>query len=88
MNKISQREARALKKRVAALLAVEADRRSAWGSDYPGGVHLGTITRADDWLGGAIQAARKLKNAVVVAISDDLTKVRFYALPLANEVKV
>lgn len=79
---ISQREARRLRKRVEALQREIDTRRNAWASEYPGGVHLGTVELGDGSLKGAVYAARLLKHAVVVTL--DGTRARFYALPEAK----
>jgi hypothetical protein len=83
---ISQREARRLRKRVAALEREERERRFRWVETYPGGTHLGTITMPRDWLVGRIEAARLLGHAVVVTVPTNNGEIRVYALPLA-EVK-
>jgi len=64
--KISQREARRLRKRVQELEKLQADQRNRWAADYPGGITLGTISRSKDWLTGRIDAARMLGHPVVV----------------------
>ena len=44
MAHISQREARRLLKRVTELERKESTRANAWVSDWPGGVHIATVT--------------------------------------------
>ena len=84
--KISQREARRLAKRVAALEGMIARQRSRWLPEYPGGVHIGNINMAErGWLLGRIEGARMLQHAVVVT-SNDTNELMLYALPLP-EVK-
>jgi hypothetical protein len=63
--KISQREARRLKKRVRELEDQQARRARQWSSEYPGGVHIDTIriTNAEACI---IETAQKLGNAIVV----------------------
>ena len=43
MAKISQREARQLRKRVAELERQISNQRHAWAAEWPGGVHLCSI---------------------------------------------
>jgi len=44
--RISQREARRLRKRVDELERRDEARRRAWSGEYPGGVHIDTLTVA------------------------------------------
>ena len=81
---ISQREAGRLKKRVERLEGIIKSQRNKWAADYPGGTHLGTITRDRDWFSGRIESARLLGHAVVVIEQSDGV-MRFYALPLPIE---
>ena len=78
--KISQREARRLKRQVEELMEREESRLSRWTSDWPGGVCLGSMPRERDWLSGRIEASRMLGHAVVVLEKDGTLK--FYAVPL------
>ena len=80
MPKISQRAARRLQSRVYELENTLNRQRSKWVVDYPGGVHLGYITRDRDWLSGRIEAARLLGHAIVATEGDD-GHLHFYALP-------
>lgn len=82
--KISQREARRLKKRVEELESAESRRRNAWASDWPGGVNVWTTGEWED-AARVFNVCRKLGHAVV-AVPDGKI-VRFYALPLASERK-
>lgn len=75
--KISQREARRLKKRVAELEALREKERSSWVREYPGGVHLGSWTPAE-WLFASIKTARRLGFPVVVATHDTENNIHFY----------
>lgn len=43
MKKISQREARMLRRRVAELVKAREAQLSRWTKDYPGGVHIDSI---------------------------------------------
>jgi hypothetical protein len=75
---ISQREARRLKKRVEVLERADIARNGAWTRDYPGGVHLNTITVNDtEW--HIIVTARKLGHACVV-VPVDGSRINVYAL--------
>lgn len=80
--KISQREARRLKKRVDELEDLENKRRSRWHLDYPGGVNLVNIAVTAE-VHAALKTARKLAHAVVVTTNGENT-VQFYALPLGT----
>lgn len=84
MANISQREAKRLMKRVKDLELIINDQRHAWAAEFVSGTHLGTWPRASvgDELFGAIQAARKLRHAVVINAQSD--GVKFYALPLGE----
>ena len=79
--KISQREARRLKRRVALLEQERRDQRNRWATDWPGGVHLGHIAREIDFLTGRIDAAQMLGHAVVVR-QEANGRINFYALSL------
>lgn len=79
---ISQREARALKRRVQELEAMEDRRRNGWADSYPGGVNIATISGMDRSV-TAIKTARLLKHAVVVTINSD-GNISLYALPLGS----
>lgn len=86
MPKISQCEARRLRKRVQELESVEESRLYSWSQTWPNGTHIGqtAITSSDDYkLIGAIEAARKLKHAVVVTVKDFGT-LNFHALPISE----
>lgn len=79
--KISQREARRLKKRVAELEKMDEGRRKSWQSDYPGGVFLTGIT-VQPSVHAMAHTARKLGHAVVVTTNGE-NVVQFYALKLS-----
>lgn len=79
MKKISQREARALRRRVEMLELAATAERNAWCRDYPGGVHIGwqevtleTIAR--------VKTARLLGHPVVVVPSNKDNCIGFYAV--------
>ena len=80
---ISIREAVRLKKRVRELETVINNQRARWGREYPGGVHIGTITLEKSVLLGRIEAVRLLQHAVVITESGD-GKLQIYALPQAT----
>lgn len=70
MKKISQREARQLRKRVAELEKRNEQNASAWAREYIGGVHVATVTVSD--VSHAIcKTARKLGHALVAVPSDN-----------------
>lgn len=80
MKKISQVEARQLRRRVEEL-ETQRDRLFArWTRDYPGGTHIATLTVPDVTV-ATIGTARKLDHAVIC--SQDGNALYFYALPQA-----
>lgn len=83
MVKMSQREARTLKKRVAELEGILDKQRAAWAHEWPEGVHLDTVSvNSSEW--AIIRTARKLGHAVVVipSASDNPNKLHVYGIPL------
>lgn len=83
--KISQREARRLRKRVSELEGAIEKQRRIWGQEYVGGVHLMPLTFSESChLPAVVKAARKMGHAVVVT-GDDGQTLNFYALPLPKE---
>jgi hypothetical protein len=83
--KISQREARKLRKRIEELEKQEDKRGNAWSSEWPMGKCLGKVQiQADSFMRGAIHASRLLKHAVVVS-ENDQGEIWFHAMPLAKE---
>ena len=82
MKKISQRQARANLKELKQLRAVEDQRRNNWRRDYPGGVHLHTMSEPDAKLYTTTKTARQLKHAVVLTAADGA--IHCYALPLSQ----
>ncbi len=80
--RISQNEARRLRKRVEELESRERKRRATWSQDWFGGVEIARTTwdSATASIPTAIRTARKLNHAVV-AVGDDGGTVRFIALP-------
>ena len=80
--KISQTEARKLRRRVAELEGVLDRQRRRWASDYPGGVEICSARfDSENALPVAVRTARSLGHAVVVIASNE-GYVRFQALPL------
>jgi hypothetical protein len=78
---IPQREARALRKRVAELEGVIRMERGTWATDWPGGVYIGTVNWDNETTtGAAVHTARRLGHAVV-AVSDGSRRFNLYALP-------
>jgi hypothetical protein len=80
--KISQREARRLRKRVEELERADNSRRNRWSADWPGGTNICTAKwESNDRVPVTINTARALRHAVIVTAKEDGT-VMFYALPL------
>lgn len=77
---ISQREARALRKRVAELELTLQRQRNAWRQDYPGGIDIARIAHHETAV--IAHVARKLGHAVVVTTDGDT--LRFFALPIGE----
>lgn len=80
--KISQREARRLKRRVEELESMMSRQRSRWASDFPGGVHIATLQSVDPCVLACLKTARKLKNAVVAI--DQGASMMFFAVPVGG----
>lgn len=81
---ISQREARALRKRVARLEEYFGQQRRAYASEWPGGVHLGGMTwQQDNDLASAVYVARRLGHAVVV-VANGNHRIELYAIALGK----
>ena len=83
MTKISQREARALRKRVAEMETVLDRQRNAWADSWPDGVNIATFS-ADREIQTAIRTARRLNHACVVILKGD-GDVAVFALPLGSK---
>ena len=79
---ISQREARALKRRIAQLEAAEERRRNCYVKEYPGGTHLGWVAATHVDL-AKVSTARRLGHAVVVTDVNGL--LQLYALPISRK---
>lgn len=82
--RISQREARRLLKRIQQFEVQERERRRAWSSDYPGGVHFKSID-LDPSTAAAVETVRKLGHAVVGTLSGG--RLHLHALAEAREAK-
>lgn len=68
--KISQREARKLRKRVTELEKINEQNASAWAREYIGGVNIATVPTSE--VHHAIcRTARKLGHALVAVPSDN-----------------
>lgn len=77
--RISQRQARRLRKQVEQLTAILRGQRNLWARDYPSGTQIDTVTvRSEEW--HIVMTARTLGHACVVVPGDDST-LRVYALP-------
>ena len=82
---ISQREARELQRKVARLESQLDRQRSAWASQWPGGVHLtDVVMAAGTSTVREVLTARKLGHAVV-ALPDSSDRIRLFALPLPGQ---
>jgi hypothetical protein len=78
--KISQREARRLRKRVAELEAGIRQQRAAYSQTWIGGVDIGRHEFTGYYLPAIVRTARRLGHAVV-AVGDETDTIRFIALP-------
>jgi hypothetical protein len=79
--KISQREARLLKKQVEWLSVQIQKQRRAWGQEYRG-VEIARVSCHHT--SAAVRVARKLGHSVVV-VGDDSETMRLIALPHPSE---
>ena len=79
---ISQREARALRKRVAHLEKYFSQQRNIYAHDWPGGTHLGSLSWENDkHISSAVYTARQLGHAVVV-VANGSRRFDLYAIQL------
>ncbi len=78
--RISQREARRLKKRVQELEVRDRARLNTWANDYPGGAHIGTISCISIDADVRVKVARQCGHAVV-AINRE-SSIMLYAVPV------
>lgn len=67
MKKISQAEARRLRKRVNQLEAILRKQALPWSAEWPDGIHI-LIMDVDDQQFATIKTARKLNYAVLVNV--------------------
>jgi NADPH-dependent glutamate synthase beta subunit-like oxidoreductase len=72
--KISQREARALRKRVAELETQRDEKNRSWSSEWPEGRHIWNIGLSDTCR-EALKVARVLGHALVGTLDDKGLKV-------------
>lgn len=81
--RISQREARRLRKRVEELERQQNQQRSRWAQEFVGGTQIATDQHgnAQSPVPVAVRTARMLRHAVVV-VGDETANLRFFALPL------
>jgi hypothetical protein len=81
MSKISQVEARRLKRRVEQLEFAETERRRVYTRNYPGGVNIAQQAHGSrtEFLPAVIANSRKLGHAVVCTVDEGL--VLYYAIP-------
>jgi len=80
---ISQREARALRKRVRELETLQRQQRTTWGDEWPDAVIIGGLQLDTPSLTiQAVHTARRLKHAVVAVPTDGNKALIFFALPL------
>lgn len=79
--RISQREARRLRKRVDELERERNEQRRQWSAEYPGGVNVTAVSvGSDSRVVTAIRVSRALGHAVVATVREG--DVLFHALPL------
>jgi hypothetical protein len=80
--KISQREARRLRKKAFAYESQERARNNAWAQEWPNGVHIGQLDISQSAkVVGSILTSRKLGHAVVATITNAGT-LNFHAVKL------
>ena len=71
MTKISQREARRLKKKVTELENILDMQQGRWSSDWPSSTQIGRLKNIDPVTKTMVGTARVLHHAVVVTIDGD-----------------
>ncbi len=83
MSRISQREARQLRRRVQALERVLEAQRGNWNCDWPGGTFIGCVRLPEpSTLAESVRVSRLLGHAVVA--TQEAGQLRFFALPLPS----
>jgi hypothetical protein len=80
--RITQREAQALRRRVADLETREQNLRATWASSYPDGTHFASVL-LDDVTLARVATARRLGHAIVA--THDRNTLNLYALPVAKD---
>jgi cytidylate kinase len=75
--RISQRDARGYRKRVAELESRESDRRQRWSSTWPGGCVIASIDIGTWGVSAlsAVKTARALQHPVVATVDGDVIKL-------------
>lgn len=84
--RISQREARRLKKENELLREELRNQRHVWSSEFPGGVHVGIINNPADLIRVAVLTSRKLGHAVIATVNSE-QNLLFHALPLPEKYR-
>jgi hypothetical protein len=77
MKKISQREARRMRKELQALRKRDEARERSWSSEYPDAIHIASSSPSTDVV-AIIKTARKLGHAVICTAEGD-GKIFYYA---------
>lgn len=80
-NKISQREARRLRKRVAELEDVIRRQNLRWSSDWPNGVEIASFNDVGELVSAEIRTARLLGHAVIALVNTN-NVVRLFGVKL------
>jgi hypothetical protein len=78
--KISQREARASKRRVKELEEQLASQRKRWGRAYPGGINVAYWAPGKGYIYGILRGVHMTGHAIV-AVPDNEGRIEFFALP-------
>lgn len=78
--KISQREARRLRKRVEQMEYDESRRITRYSAEYPGGVNIATLGGLESFDDGKLAAASLLGCAIVGRWHDSTKRLLIYAI--------
>lgn len=78
--KISQREARRLRKRVGELESLLRSQRMAWSREWPGGIHIWTSEANTDAKMATLRTARRLGRPIVAVADQGSPTIRYYAV--------